>query len=115
VKDSERDLDLLSYIEESLALIEQYSQGGREVFFREQIIQDAILRRLETLADAAHRLSQPLKQRHPTVPWREIYGFRNVAAHGYLELRIEVAWETIETGLPGLKLVVAEELRRLNP
>jgi len=115
VNDSERDLDLLSYIEESIALIEQYSQGGRQVFLREQIVQDAILRRLETLADAAHRLSEPLKQRHPLVPWRDIYGFRNIVAHGYMELRIEVAWETVETDLPALKLVVAEELRRLNP
>jgi uncharacterized protein with HEPN domain len=90
----------------------QYTRGSRDAFFGEPVTQDAVLRRMETLADAAGRLSSELKARHPSIPWREIYGFRNVAAHAYLVIDLERVWETIELHLPALKAAVDEELER---
>jgi uncharacterized protein with HEPN domain len=46
-------------------------------------VQDAVLGRLEILADATAQLSTELKGRHGEIPWREVYGFRNIAAHAY--------------------------------
>jgi len=82
VNAGERDQDLLRYIQESSGRIEQYTSGGRAAFLSDRMVQDAVLRRLETLAEAANRLSAELKVRHPGIPWRAIHGFRNVAAHG---------------------------------
>ena len=76
------------------------------------MMQDAVIRRLETLADAASRLSDSIKARHPQVPCREIHGFRNVAAHGYLELDLVRVWNTVEVYLPALKATVRDELGR---
>jgi uncharacterized protein with HEPN domain len=115
VKSEERDFDLLSYIQESIARIEEYTLGGREPFLEETIVQDVTLRRLETLADAASHLSDALRARHPEIPWREIYGFRNVAAHAYRTIDIERVWVTVQRYLPSLKAVVDEELRRFPP
>ena len=78
------------------------------------MVQDAVLRRLETLAEATNRLSPELKHRHNTISWRDIYGFRNVIAHGYLLVNLDLVWQTIEVNLPSLKTVVAEELRQLG-
>jgi uncharacterized protein with HEPN domain len=75
-------------------------------------VQDAVLWRLETLAEARGKLSQAVKDRHSEIRWRAIYGFRNIAAHGYLELHLDRVWEIIEDHLPTLKAVVAEELER---
>jgi hypothetical protein len=58
---------------------------GYEVFRRDVDLQGAVLWRLETPAEATGKLSQSLKDRHPA-RWRAIYGFRNIAAHGYLGL-----------------------------
>jgi len=58
--DAERDEDLLRYISDSITLIAQYTGGGEEAFRREPMIQDAVLRRLETLTDAARQLSGEL-------------------------------------------------------
>jgi uncharacterized protein with HEPN domain len=79
------------------------------------MVQDAVLRRLETLADAARRLSDELKTRHPQIPWRAIYGFRNIAAHGYLLIDLARVWTTVQDYLPVLQSVVSDELRRFNP
>ena len=112
MKETERDHELLKYILESISRIEQYTRGGRETFLREDIVQDAVLRRLETLADAASHLSPIIKTQHPSIPWRDIYAFRNVAAHGYLSLNLERVWTTVADHLPALKSVVEQELGR---
>ena len=44
--------------------------------------QDAVLRRLETLADASSHLSDVIKARHSEIPWHQISDFRDVLAHG---------------------------------
>ena len=68
--------------------------------------------RLQTLAEATNRLSDDVKARHPEIRWRAIYGFRNIAAHGYLDLQIDRVWEIVEAHLPALKAVVDAELGR---
>jgi uncharacterized protein with HEPN domain len=112
---SERDDLLLNYIRESIDLIEEYTSAGRDAFLARPMIQDAVLRRLETLTDAASHLSRSLKARHPQIAWRDIRGFRNVAAHAYLSLNMERVWRTVTLHLPALKRAVDEELARLGP
>ncbi len=105
-----RERGRLQYIRQSIARIEQYTRGGREAFLREPIVQDAVLRRLETLADAIGKLSDSLKARHPTIPWRQVYGFRNIAAHACEEIDLTRVWEIVEDYVPVLKSVVDREL-----
>lgn len=112
MKDTERDEALLRYIQESITRVAEYTRGSRDAFFTEPVTQDAVLRRMETLADPASRLSGELKARHPDVRWRAIYGCRDVAAHDYLDLRLDETWETIELHLPALKETVDEEVER---
>ena len=85
--------------------------GNRATFDRSAIVQDAVLRRLETLADASNKLSDPLKARHPEIPWRRVYGFRNIAAHAYEDLQLHWVWEIVEDYLPVLKAAIEAELR----
>jgi len=91
-----REQARLRYIRQSITRIEQYTGGSREAFHSEPIVQDAVLRRIETLADAVNRLSDTLKARHPTIPWRQVHGFRNVAAHAHQEIDLTRVWEIVE-------------------
>jgi len=108
-----RQRRLLSYIHDSIELIEQRTHAGREAFLHDVDIQDAVLWRLQTLAESTHRLPTELQARHPGIPWRAIYGFRNIAAHGYLDLQIDRVWEIIEVHLSALKSVEEDELGRM--
>jgi len=107
-----RQRRLLSYIQELIELIERRTRAGREAFLDDVDAQDAVLWRLQTLAEATNRLPPELKVRHPAIPWRAIYGFRNIAAHGYMDLQIHRVWEIIDVYLPALKTVVEQELGR---
>ncbi len=105
-----RERARLRYIRQSIVRIEQYTHGGREAFLSEPIVQEAVLRRLETLADAISKLSESLKARHPMIPWRQVSGFRNVAAHAYEEIDLTRVWEIVEDYVPVLRSAVDREL-----
>src|SRR5581483_3982766 len=105
----------LVYILDAITLIETRTRHDRDAFLRNVDVQNAVLWRLEMLAEATGKLLSPaVKDRHPTMRWRAIYGFRNIAAHGYLDLQLDRVWEIVEDHLPMLKAVVEEELRRTD-
>lgn len=110
----DRERRHLSYIKNSIGLIGAYTrEGGKEAFLTEPLIQDAVLRRLETLAEAASKLSEELQTRHPEIPWRAVSGFRNIAAHASLDLLADRAWEIVDRYLPPLEAAVDAELSLL--
>jgi uncharacterized protein with HEPN domain len=100
----------LEYILECLDLIERYAGAGQSEFENDPLVQDGILRRLETLADAASHLPDSLRSAHPEIPWRQVTDFRNVLAHGYREIRLDRVWQVIEHDLPPLRKVFELEL-----
>ena len=105
------DNELLRFIDECLKLLDEYSARGSDAFLAERLLQDAVVRRMEILADAAGRLSDDLKDRHPEIPWRAIVGFRNVVAHAYMGVAMERVWEYLISDLPALRKLVHEEMR----
>ena len=72
----------LENILESIDAVDKYTVGGEAVFLSDSLIRDAVLRRMETLTDAASHVSDALKKRHPEIQWSEVTRFRNVLAHG---------------------------------
>jgi uncharacterized protein with HEPN domain len=93
----------LDYILERIHRVEEDVADGRDAFMASHTLQDAVLRNLQTLAEATQRLSAPLKEAHPEVNWRRIAAFRNVLVHDYLGVDLERVWEITQHELPVLK------------
>jgi uncharacterized protein with HEPN domain len=106
----ERERRYLEHIAESIQLIDEYVRGGHPVFRQQRQVQDAVVRRLEILADATAQLTSELKDRHRDIPWRKVYGFRNIAAHAYLDIDLERVWEIVTDHLPPPLAAVEKEL-----
>ena len=66
------------------------------------VLQDAVLRILQTLAESTQRIGDRLKALHPEVDWRAIAGFRNVLVHDYLGINLVRVWEIVSVHLPVL-------------
>jgi uncharacterized protein with HEPN domain len=98
----------LIHIKECIDKIDRYSANGQAEFFANSMVQDAIVRNLQTLAESTQRLSDKTKQRKPEVDWRAIAGFRNVVVHDYLGVDLERIWHIIEFDLPGLRTCIGE-------
>ena len=73
VKDDRLYID---HVLECIARIDRYCQGGERAFRESELIQDAVLRNLQTLAASTQRIGQEIKELHPEVDWRAIAGFR---------------------------------------
>ncbi len=113
------DAVYLAYMAESIRRVTRYVAGpdgtpDEQLFQSDERTQDAVLRRMETLADAAGQLSDELQQRYPEIPWQTIKGFRNVIAHDHTEIDLSLVWQAIQ-GLPSLEAVVQKELTGTKP
>lgn len=67
------------------------------------MIQDAVIRQLEIIGEAATRTSEEMQRRYDDVPWHDITGMRNKLIHGYFGVDVDVVWETVVEDLPELK------------
>ena len=108
---SEADRMLLDHIRECIERIEVYTGREQTVFFESHLVQDAVVRNLQTLAESSQRLSQTLKDGEQGVPWRAISGFRNVLVHGYLGIDLEMVWSVVENDLPELSSAIERMTR----
>lgn len=93
----------LNHLLECIARIEDYTKEGRAAFSKSTLIQDGVVRNLQTLGQSVAKLSDALKTSHPEVGWKEIVGLRNVLVHDYLGINMERVWEIVERDLPDLK------------
>ena len=96
----------LIHMSECIQRIEKYTTDGCDEFMRVDMIQDAVIRNLQIMAESSQRISEKCKQRHPEVDWFKISGFRNVLVHDYLGVDLERVWNIIVNDLPDLKKAV---------
>jgi uncharacterized protein with HEPN domain len=76
----------------------------------------AVTRCLEIISEASRRLDEPLRDRHPELPWRAIMGSGNVYRHEYDNVAESFVWRTVQNSLPELLAVVDRELnQRMEP
>jgi uncharacterized protein with HEPN domain len=100
---TDRDLIYVEHMLECIDRIERYVESDRSRFMASEMVQDAVTRNLQTLAESSQRLSESAKKTQPGIDWRAICGFRNVLVHDYLGLDLETIWLVIAQDLPQLK------------
>ncbi|OGA16275.1 MAG: hypothetical protein A3I63_00020 [Betaproteobacteria bacterium RIFCSPLOWO2_02_FULL_66_14] len=98
--------DYLEHIELAIARIHRYLAGmDRASFFASEEKQDAVIRNIEIIGEAAQSIRRRHPEfavRHPEIPWGGVYGMRNAIAHGYFTVDLDVIWKTIGEDLPAL-------------
>ena len=104
----------VQHVLDCIRRIDRYCQGGEESFRESELIQDAVLRNLQTLAESTQRTSDHLRALHPEVDWRAIAGFRNVLVHDYLGIDLARIWEIVSVHLPVLWSQM-EAIRQSDP
>lgn len=108
---TDSDLVYLSHMTERIDRIFEYCAGDESTFRQSRLIQDAVIRNLQTMAESSQRLSEPTKAMAPDVRWRAISGFRNIIGHDYLGVDLDMVWLVISTELPALQAA----LRKVTP
>lgn len=109
-----RDASLrLADIIDACQRIEEYIAGFEQKSFEQDSkTQDAVIRQFEIIGEAVKSLPEELTAREPSVPWRQIAGFRDVLAHSYFAVDGSVVWDAANSKAPLLK-VACEKLDTL--
>ena len=101
-------LDMLLYCEQA----EQFASTlTLEEFQASRLHQLAVVKAVETVGEAALKISDETQQAHPEIPWPSIIGMRNRLVHGYGSIQLGVVWRTVKEDIPAL----AGQLRRIVP
>lgn len=101
----------LIHIKECIERIESYiGNAGKLEFLESTIMQDAVIRNLQVLAESSQRLSDEAKKSREDIDWYKISGFRNILVHDYLGLDLDTVWNIVVNELPVLKKAVNEML-----
>lgn len=98
-----RDAAYLWDIVEAARSVGQFVAGVQvEEYLADRKLQMAIERAIEIIGEAARRVSEPVRNEHPEIPWRQIIAQRNVIAHEYGEIKQERLWLLATRDIPGL-------------
>jgi uncharacterized protein with HEPN domain len=95
------------YIEdiiESIEAIESYLNGLEyQTFIENRMVYAATIRGLEIIGEAVGKISQTLKEKYTEIDYRTIKDFRNVLAHAYFGVDMEIVWMIATDKIPELK------------
>ena len=81
----------------------QFAQGlNREQLASDVLRQSAILYQISIMGEATKRLSREFREQHPEVPWDDVAGMRDIIAHQYDRVDLDIVWQVIQRNIPEL-------------
>ena len=89
---------------EAIGNIREYTTGlDYADFARDKKTQDAVVRNLEVIGEAANRLPETLCAAASEIEWRKIVGLRNILIHEYFGISLPVVWDIVQNKLEPLE------------
>jgi uncharacterized protein with HEPN domain len=108
------DAYLVDILESARLALTYVTGKTREEFLDDPKEQDAVIRRLAIIGEAARRISEQTRAALPDVPWKAMVGMRNIVIHQYDSVDLLLVWDVLQDNLAPLiaaleKLVPPEE------
>ena len=98
-RDNQYLLDILQAAKLAMSYVSEKTEAD---FLHDVECQDAVIRRLEIIGEAARRISEETKAQLPDLPWRAMVGMRNFLIHEYDGVDLKIIWDAVQMNLPPL-------------
>ncbi|HLH97198.1 MAG TPA: HepT-like ribonuclease domain-containing protein [Xanthobacteraceae bacterium] len=99
-------LDMLLAARDARSFVEGMDEPA---FLASRLHQNAVIRSLEVIGEAAGKVSVATQADQVEIPWREITGMRHRLIHGYGEVRLDLVWMVVRDRV-GQLIVTLEKL-----
>ncbi len=84
---------------------------SREEYDADDDLRIIIAHLVQTVGEAATRVSEHTRRLHPEVPWKQISGIRHRIVHDYMQVDYDILWEVATRRLP----MLIAELKKILP
>jgi len=104
--------EILEDIVDSIDRITAYADNmSYDEFMADLKTQDAVIRNIEIIGEAAKQLPYSFTLAHSDIPWRAIAGTRDRLIHDYSGVNYDIVWAVIVSDLPSLRARIREILQ----
>ena len=105
----------LHHMVERCDRITRFVAAGRDAFMASEQLQDAVIRNVEVIGEAAKRVSAEARGRLPSLDWKAICGMRDVLIHDYIGVDLDEVWNVASSRIPELREALDQFLDGENP
>jgi uncharacterized protein with HEPN domain len=93
----------LHHMLERCQRIRRFIEAGRQTFMESEVQQDAVIRNVEVIGEAAKRVSAQSRGRLGSLDWKAICGMRDVLIHDYIGVDLDEVWNVVHSRIPELR------------
>lgn len=106
-----RDYYILLSMLETIEKIIRYTSNyhSAEELYQNDRDFDAAMMNFIVIGEEVGKLTDEIKAKNKQVDWQKIYSLRNIIAHHYFGINVDIVWQIICNDLPKLK----DDLNRL--
>ena len=84
----------------SMLRITEYIEGQNFTDFKKNyLVVDAVVRNFEIIGEASKNIPLKIQKKYPEIPWKKMYGLRNLISHEYFGIDYEMLWEIASVSL----------------
>jgi len=110
--------DIRDYVNDIYAAMEAaenfVSDCAYEDFLEDRKTQYAVIRALEIIGEAAKNVPDDVRQKYPSIPWKDLTGIRDKLINAYFGVNLEVVWLSVKEDIPQAKPVIRSLLEELD-
>ena len=105
----------LQDIVEAIRRIRLYVQDmDYDRFVQDTKTQDAVIRNIEIIGEAARNIPAPITEDDPTIPWKQIAGTRDRLIHDYFGTNLDIVWNIVDQELSPLLEGIQKTLDKIS-
>jgi uncharacterized protein with HEPN domain len=86
-------VDMLEFAREISAVAKGRSRQDLDT---DRMLLRALERMLELFGECARRIPEGTRTAHPAIPWKAVVGMRNIIAHEYGRVDLDIVWRTVQ-------------------